>query len=323
MSTLGAGQLLGVFELETLLGQGAWGQVWAAKNRGTGASCALKVLHRMHASGVRQRLRFLREALVASSVSHPSLIQVYEVGEADGNVFIAFERLDGAALETLLRTDDRMPVVAFLRLMREVADALGALHDAGMVHRDLKPANLFVHRASADRLTMKVLDFGVAKLLAGDDGLRTQTGSFLGSPRYVSPEHVLSPAKVDARTDIWAFGVILFEGLTGTFPHEGRSIAELVRSISRDPPVSIDVLRPALPPALRELVRACLKPRIARVATAREVFERLAEIDESAVLDPVERLPARPRVVPVTNDAATDEVLPETVGVVTALYPPT
>jgi serine/threonine-protein kinase len=315
-------RIAGSYRLDQRLGRGAWGEVWSAQHVETGARCALKLLHPEHAAETRLKLRFLREALVGRRIAHPGIVRVDDVGEADGAVFIAFERLNGASLETLMRAEDRMPTLWFVGLMKQLGDVLAASHAAGIVHRDLKPANLFIHREEGARAaTLKLLDFGVSKILYGDDGLRTQTGSFLGSPRYVSPEHVLSPASVDARSDLWSAGVILFFGLSGTHPHEEANILDLLRAIANEPPASIDTLRPGLDPELRSIVRDCLKPRMSRIASAELLRNRLATVIASGSISIADRLPPRVEDAAIDEGAVTDApIVPETLTSVTELF---
>ncbi|NUO54323.1 MAG: serine/threonine protein kinase [Polyangiaceae bacterium] len=323
MTRWGAGATVGRFLLEKELGEGSWGCVWAAHDPATGETAAVKLLREELAGRARQRMRFLREAAIGSRVLHPGLVAVLDVGIEGEDVFIAFERLQGAGLNALLRGDERMPVRIFLDLMRQCADAMRALHAASVVHRDLKPSNLFVHCPDDnDDCVLKILDFGVSKVLAEADGIHTQTGSFLGTPRYVSPEHVLSAATVDARTDIWSLGVILFEGLSGTFPHQGADTVELLRNITREPPASLDVLCPALPAILRGLVRDCLKPRVSRTIDAAEIHERLTDVIDGELVPAGERLSPPNRGLPqsVSPTQADEAFLPETASYVTARW---
>lgn len=325
---LARGHRIGAFALDEPLGRGGWGEVWAATEVATGAAITLKRLHPDHALLARPRLRFFREAAAGNLVDHPGVTRVHGVFESDEGVFIAFERLHGAGLDTLLRSETRLPTVVFVRLMAEVARALDAAHRVAVVHRDLKPGNVFVHRpAGTSTLVAKVLDFGVSKILFGDDGLRTQTSSFLGTPRYVSPEHVLSASRVDARSDLWAMGVILFEGLAGRYPHAGDTVVDLLRSIARDPPFELETFRADLPASLRAIVRRCLKPLPSRIPTAGELAAALESVVATTGLDPAQRLPERGSAParesrPEGTDPVHEPLFPETLASVTELWSP-
>ncbi|NUP05735.1 MAG: serine/threonine protein kinase [Polyangiaceae bacterium] len=302
----------GRYRVLARLGAGGMGEVWAAEDAETGAPVAVKMLNPAFAAMARPRMRFLREAGVARAVSHPGIAQVFDVGEHDGAVFVAFERLHGASLATVLRAETRLPLRTFVALMVRLAEVLVETHRAGIVHRDLKPGNLFIHRSvSSDELELKLIDFGVSKLATAVDGLHTQTGSFLGSPRYVSPEHVVAPASVDARSDLWATGVILFEGTTGGYPHRAPDPARALLAIVHQPPIAIDSVRPDLSPGLRSIIRDCLKPKLSRLGSAVELRDRLVDVlrAEDPSLD--QTLPPREPERGVSE--MTDSLIPETV----------
>jgi serine/threonine-protein kinase len=294
--------------------------VWSASDEAGGHTCALKFLRAELSGTARLKLRFLREALVASQVDHPGIARVLDVAEDEqGAVFIAFERLDGATLASALRVEPTMPTRLFVDLVRQLAAVLAATHAASIVHRDLKPANLFLHRSKEGGIALKLIDFGVSKVGFANDGLRTQTGSFLGSPRYVSPEQVLATAGVDARADLWSVAVILFEGLTGRHPHQAADVGGLLLSIAKDPPASVDALRPDLPASLRAVVRDCLKPRLSRIASAKEIQERLGAVLAAHEIPADSRLPAPGSLA--TLDAETEAApVPETLGSITEVW---
>lgn len=269
------------YRLVTRLGQGGMGAVWSAVHLQTGAEFAIKFLHPLVASendDVRQR--FLQEARMSSRVRHPNIIEIFDAGETDdGTLFIVMELLDGMSLGEALRADPPLTGIELLMAVGGSALALAAAHKAGIIHRDIKPPNIHLHRnRETGMLRPKLLDFGVSKVLTGDDGIATHTGSLLGSPRYMAPEQAISAARADHRSDIWSFGVILFEAFTGEFPHEGDSSNALIVSIATKPPKSIHTAAAHLPIGLRLLIDDCLQSPGDRIQSADQFVERLREV---------------------------------------------
>ena len=276
----------GKYRLDKRLGVGGMGEVWRATHTGTGREFAVKFMHAHVAASPVSRDRFAREARASAQINHPSIVDVLDVGEHDeGNLYLVMELLDGLLLVDALAGDPPLSVRDFLAVMHDVAEALAAAHAAGIVHRDIKPENIFLHRDRASGVSVpKVLDFGIGKFAAGSGSNATATGALLGSPRYMSPEQSRSASSVDGRSDLWACGVILFEGLTGTWPHEGDSYSSLILAICTTPPLSIDRMAPALPEALRSIVRDCLQPLDQRLTSAGELAARLAVALEDPTL---------------------------------------
>ena len=258
------------------------GAVWSAQHTQTGREFAIKFLHSFVAQGNDDaRHRFLQEARASARVNHPSIIDIFDVGETeDGTLYLVMELLDGLSLGDALRVEPAFSVRELLVLMIGSTLALGAAHTAGIVHRDVKPLNIYLHRDRVSGMVRpKVLDFGVSKVALGeDDGVATQVGSLLGSPRYMAPEQAVSAAQADGRSDIWSLGVILFEALTGRFPHEGDSSNAIVIAIATRPPLPILEVAPHLPKALAAIVDDCLKPAETRIAKAEILAERLQEL---------------------------------------------
>ncbi|MFT3766490.1 MAG: protein kinase [Minicystis sp.] len=274
----------GKYRLEVRLGVGGMGEVWKASHTATGRHFALKFMHAHAALSRTARQRFAREARVSAKINHPNVIDIFDVGEVGENIlFLAMELLEGVSLADALHAREPLTAQAFLTVMLDTARALAAAHAAMVVHRDVKPGNIFLHRdPETGYASAKILDFGISKLTGIDDSHHTKTGAVLGSPRYMSPEQTRSAAGVDHRTDLWSLGVILFEGLTGTWPHDGDSFTSLVVAICTMPPASIDRMAPDLPEGLRSVVRDCLKPIGERVQSAAEIEARLGAV----VLDP-------------------------------------
>jgi serine/threonine-protein kinase len=286
----------GKYRLDARLGIGGMGEVWRATHTGTGREFAVKFMHAHHATSATARERFAREARASAAINHPSVIDVFDVGEHDdGALYLVMELLDGISLAEAFRATSPLSIHELCVVMHDTARALAAAHAAGIIHRDVKPANVFLHRDRATGLaSAKILDFGISKFTGLED--QTSTGSILGSPRYMSPEQTRAAAAVDPLADLWACGVILFEGLTGTYPHVGDSYSSLVVAICTAPPRSIDQLAPAVPEHVRAVVRDCLKPIDQRMRSASELADRLA----AALADPTlaERPLARPQHPP-------------------------
>ena len=223
---------LGRFEVGAVLGRGGMGVVYEGLDPQLGRRVALKTLpvHQM-SSELEQQLetRLRREAIAAAKLSHPNIVTIFEVGETDGLLFIAMEFLDGKPFDKLLEERTEL-IVAQVDLMVPVSDALSALHQVGIIHRDLKPANIVVLPDG----TPKLVDFGIAKDLS--DGI-TRTGTVMGTPTYMSPEQLLGN-EVDARSDIYAVGVILYEIVSGHRPFTGNQVAILAQILhgKRIPP---------------------------------------------------------------------------------------
>ncbi|HEX7603236.1 MAG TPA: serine/threonine-protein kinase, partial [Polyangiaceae bacterium] len=247
--------------LKALLGAGGMGEVWSAIHTSTDRDFAIKFMH-AHVASPEMTARFAREAKASARINHPNIIDVFDVGQTeDGHLYLVMEMLDGVPLADAFYASPPLNVREFLALILDATKALAAAHSVGIFHRDVKPANIFLHRERGTGMSFaKVLDFGISKFSANDDSLATKTGSVLGSPRYMSPEQARSAAGADHRADIWALGVIMFEGLTGFWPHDGDSFSSLVIAIATSPPRDINVVVPNLPAGLRSLVRDCLAP---------------------------------------------------------------
>ncbi len=267
------------YQLTARIGQGGMGSVWRATNTATSREFAIKLLHAAVASSEDSRSRFVQEARASARINHPNAIDIFDVGETeDGSLYLVMELLDGISLGEALRSEPPFSARELLIVVSESCTALHAAHMAGIVHRDLKPPNIFLHKDRATGfVSAKVLDFGVSKL-TNDDGVSTNTGSLLGSPRYMSPEQAISAASADGRSDIWSIGVLLFESLTGRFPHDGDSSNNLIIAIATTPPKRIDAVAPQLPLSLKMLVDDCLRPVPERIQTVGMLLDRILAI---------------------------------------------
>jgi serine/threonine-protein kinase len=264
--------VVGRYRVVRMLGRGSVGTVFEvdAVDAVPGApTLALKVLGPAAARNAAMVARFGREGEAASRVRHPHVVDVVETGVADGVPYLAMERLEGEDLARLIAREGPLTVARTIALALPVLSVLIAAHTQGIVHRDLKPENVFVLAtppAGGAAPFPKVLDFGISKFLdASIDNALTRTSDLIGTPYYMSPEQTAGAKHVDARTDQYAMGVIVYECLTGAKPFDGNTIFDLLSAIVRSQPRAPSAVRPELPPALDAVVLRAL----AREATAR------------------------------------------------------
>ena len=276
-----AGQTIaGKYRLNRLLGTGGMATVWSATNVFTEREFAIKFMLPQVARTPEAARRFLLEAKVSARINHPNIIEVIDVGQAEDGV--ALPR-DGAPHGRLARRRRPPPAAAddasrdFMGIMKDVAVALAAAHRSGVIHRDLKPTNIFLHKDRDGRVVPKILDFGVSKILEEENNTAlTMVGTVLGSPLYMSPEQAMGAAGIDGRTDVFAFGGILFEALTGQRAFDAPNFNALIVTIATKQPKNIDDVAPALPEPLRALVRDCMvTDKTKRLASVDLVAERL------------------------------------------------
>ena len=289
-----AGQQVGPYRLVRLIGQGATGRVFEVQHLGIGRRAAMKILAPEHAGRPGANKSLLAEAQAVSTISHPHIVAVTDLIEAegpDGANAIVMELLEGESLGHAILEKGRMAPARFLPILAQVADALAAAHGARLVHRDLKPENVFLTIQTGERDFVKLLDFGLAKTITQTvvpqrypqpDHARTPGEEvFVGTPAYAAPEQAAGRS-VDHRADIYSLGVILYELLCGRLPFEGRNFGEyVVKHLTADPPPAPDeVLRTPLGRTLDAVARRCLaKDRRARFSSAadlRTIFQRLA-----------------------------------------------
>ena len=285
---LGPGTRIGSYEIVSALGAGGMGEVWRARDTELQRDVAIKVVPHELADDEAVLRRFRREARMLAAVNHPHIATIHAVEEADAVRFIVMELLEGETLQARLERG-ALPMDEALEIARQTAEALEAAHDRGLVHRDLKPANVFLTTGSR----VKVLDFGIAKDVAAkrgkDEVTRASTslmmsGTLLGTAPYMSPEQTRGMS-IDVRTDIWAFGCVLYEMLTGRRAFAGRHVSETMAAILKEEP-DWSLLPPETPALVTSLLRRCLRKdpdrRLHHIADAR------IEIDEATAPDPRE-----------------------------------
>ncbi len=260
---LSPGTTLGPYEIQSQLGAGGMGEVYKATDTRLDRTVAIKVLPEHVEDDPDLRQRFEREAKTISSLNHPHICTLYDIGQQDGTDFLVMEYLEGETLAARL-TKGPLPTELVLRYATEIADALDRAHRKGITHRDLKPGNIMITKAGT-----KLLDFGLAKLkqpAAGAGGMSavptlsaglTMQGTILGTLQYMAPEQ-LEGAEADARTDIFAFGAVVYEMATGRKAFEGKSQASLISAIMTSDPPTIASLQPMSPPPLGQIVKTCL-----------------------------------------------------------------
>ena len=276
MNALDGGHLVGRYRILRFLGAGAMGEVYLAEDPQIDRRLAIKTVRlvgRPQEIEDRKR-RLLREARAAGRLLHPNIVTLFDAGEAEGLLFLAFEFVEGTDLAARLDPEQqRLSLRQVLRVVRQAAEALDYAHGQGIVHRDIKPSNILLDLAGR----AKVADFGIAKM-AGQSTELTMAGSVIGSPQYLSPEQIRGE-DLDGRSDIFSLGVVLYEMLSGRRPFEGDTITTLVYQILHKDPPPVSELR-AVPPRVETLLRGMLaKGRDERIPTAGEVARELAVIE--------------------------------------------
>jgi len=244
---------LGIYRLTDRLGAGGMGEVWRAEDTKLLRQVAIKILPEQLANDPEWKGRFLNEARTIAQLNHPNIATIYSIDQDGETLFIAMELIEGASLSSVIAKGPMIPADA-VRVAVHVADGLSEAHAKGIVHRDIKPDNIIL----SPRF-VKVLDFGIAKQIGGtaDPGL-TGGGFVVGTPHYMSPEQALG-RQVDARTDIFSLGVLLYEMLSGTKPFLGDAVTEILLQIVMKEPRDIAQAAFGITPALANIVRRCMK----------------------------------------------------------------
>ena len=298
---LDVGSRLAHYDVTALIGEGGMGQVYQATDTNLDRQVAIKVLPDAFSSDPDRLARFEREAKVLASLNHPNIGAIYGLEQSGGTRALVLELVEGPTLADRI-SKGPIPLDEALPIAKQIAEALEAAHEAGVIHRDLKPANIKVK----DDGTIKVLDFGLAKALdttpQGDPSLSptltaaaTQMGVILGTAAYMSPEQARGKT-VDRRADIWSFGVVLYEMLTGVRPFRGEDVSLTLASVMKSD-VDVKTLPPALPETLRTVLRRCLEKdplqRIRDMGDLRLAMEGAFETTVTAPSEPAAFLSCR------------------------------
>lgn len=268
--------IAGKYRLLRPLGKGSMGEVWAALHVDLGREVALKLIYE---GSPELAARLKREAQACGRLEHPNIVRVYDFGETDGgDPFLVMEMLAGETLADRLARRQRLPLGEAVSIALDVARALRAAHEAGVIHRDLKPANVFLCQHPEGE-TVKVLDFGVSKILSVDDMSVTNTGALVGSPAYMSPEQARALREIDPRADVWSVGVLLFEMLTGERPFPSPTVVGVVADILAGPIPTLASVLPGVDPRVDQVVRRCLTRALdQRMPSAAALIEALAPV---------------------------------------------
>jgi serine/threonine-protein kinase len=287
--------IAGKYVVDSVIGSGGMGFVVLATHPILGA-CAIKLLHPDYAKNAEIVARFVREAQAAQKIQNEHVVRVSDVGvdPERGVPYIVMERLKGNDLAHALQARGPLQPEEAVEYVLQACEALVEAHLEGIVHRDLKPANLFVTTRRDGSPFVKVLDFGISKMAvpssSGESGL-TRTTGIMGTVLYMSPEQLQRPKEVDARSDVWALGVILYELLSGRLPFVGEDMPNTITKVMLEEPVPLGSLRPSLPTSLLAVVERCLrKDRNARFAGVGELVSALAEVAPARARISIERV---------------------------------
>ena len=297
------------YELIMLVGKGGSSEVWKAKHIHLDKLVAVKLLKKDLMDNVQFYARFKQEAQIASSLSHEAICSVSDFGFAEeGRAFLVMDFLEGESLSTVLKRVDRIPVGAALSIVRQVLIGLKAAHEMGVVHRDVKPGNIFIAKKKSGKRVVKLVDFGISKMVAADKkdlGLTT-TGTLLGTAFYLSPEQIMETKGVDHRTDLYASGAVLYKVITGKAPFMGENFGEIAVKIVNDPLVDPRDMVEGLSAPVAKIIKKALEKDVrfryesvdAMIKDIDDVYDAFQEetIDsiyssniEHLILKPIER----------------------------------
>ena len=315
MSDLRVGTQLAGYEIESLLGRGGMGVVYLAKHLRLGRRVALKVLAPEYADDKVFRERFVRESTTAASIDHPNVIPLFDADEADGVLFLAMRYVPGTDLKRLIEENGALEPARAVNIVRQLAGALEAAHARGLIHRDIKPGNIMVTTMDGEGTDhVYLMDFGLTKHGGSKSGL-TATGAFIGTIDYIAPEQIEGKA-IDARTDIYAVGCVLYECLTGHVPFEKDAGVAVMYAHLMDPRPKPSALRPELPEAFDRIVAKAMArdpeeryPSAVQLAADLRSLERLLDPDAAPTLVP--QPPPEPEPEPEPEPIVEPEPEPE------------
>lgn len=293
----------GKYRIDEVLGAGGMGIVMAATHLGLGQRVALKFLVGPAATTRNARARLMREARAAASLESEHSVRVTDVGSLeDGTPYLVMELLRGADLGHVLEEAGPLPIELALDVTLQACEAVAEAHARGIIHRDLKPANLFLAERSDGTRTVKVLDFGISKFESAEEAQITTSDAMIGSPRYMSPEQMVSSRLVDTRTDIWSIGVVLFELVTARPPFEADTVAGLCAVVATASAPDVRTYRKDAPERLAEVIRKCLsKQPQQRYGSIAELAEELRVIAPPAVQHTIDRIARRASGAPAKS----------------------
>jgi Tol biopolymer transport system component len=290
------GRKLGYYEILDKLGEGGMGEVWRARDERLSRSVAVKILPAEVAGDPVRRQRFEQEARSLGALNHPNIVAIYDIGQSDGQSYLVSELVDGESLRKIIERG-AVPVRRIIDIAMQTAEGVAAAHALGIIHRDLKPENIMVAKDGR----VKVLDFGLAKQSApkgGEDAATiamSQPGMVLGTVGYMSPEQVRGEL-VDARSDIFSFGCVLYELAAGRRAFDGKSAADIMSAILREEPPDVAAANAALPPVIDAIIRRCLeKDPGRRFQSTADLAFALRSISNSSTAQPARAIARRPR----------------------------
>jgi serine/threonine-protein kinase len=301
----------GKYELIRCLGKGGMGEVWEAEHAKLGRRVAIKFIHAEAAKHADTLQRFQNEARASAKLQSRFIVQVIDDGvDRDGRPYIVMEKLLGESLGDRLERVRALDPEALRLILRDVCRGLTVAHEAGIVHRDLKPDNIFLHRGpDDDHETAKLVDFGIAKITEGAQGpgqSTTQTGSLLGTPLYMSPEQARGAKPIDARTDIWSLGVVVYESLTGDVPFRGSTVGDIAIHICLSEHDAPSARQPGLLPTIDGwMSRALAKDKKYRFPSAAEMFAAFEQVLAGQSIEPPPPTPPSVLHAPVTGESDT------------------
>jgi serine/threonine-protein kinase len=268
---------IGRYEVQGILGKGAMGVVYKAVDPAIDRIVAIKTI-RLSLSEEElafYEARFAQEIRTVGKLNHPNIVTIFDVGRTDDFAYMAMEFIDGPELKALMPPGKPLHVPTSLDLVAQVADGLGLAHSRGIIHRDVKPSNVMI-AFDEDRMVAKVADFGIAR--GATSAVKTMTGMILGSPRYMSPEH-LTGKKLDARSDIFSLGVVLYEMLAGAAPFDGESVSTIMYQTVHEPEPPLSRLNASIPSTVERVVaRAMAKNPEERYASMKDFARDIREL---------------------------------------------
>jgi len=299
----GPGELgrLGPYHVLRVLGEGGMGVVFQAKDPALERLVALKVMKPERGDADTSRQRFLQEAKAAAAFQHEHIVTIYQVGEDRGVPYLAMQFLEGEPLDVRLKREGPLPMAEVLRIGREVAAGLAAAHNRSLIHRDIKPANIWLEDTRDGRPPrVKLLDFGLARVVRGAEQNLTRTGMVMGTPGYMAPEQARGGSRLDQRCDLFSLGCVLYHMATGQEPFRREDSMATLMALALEEPPAIRSLNPQAPPGLVRLVAALLKKRPEdRPASASAVIEHLEEVErEYSIVAPALAAVARAKGMP-------------------------